>query len=149
MKNEMVEWFKWNDAANRSFIHSFQERQLPEKCVQIFNNIIDEHELWINRICAVDIAPRQAKNGSTHLSRRNAMMFDLTQGLLSSESYGSDFNWQFSYKRQDGKTHQCSLGEVYFHILTFSEYHRGQVAELLKENGIAPPSTDYLTLKNS
>lgn len=149
MKNNMFDWFKWNNAANESFIMAFQNSErIPHECIEIFSVIINEHERWLNRICAVNVQAEQNTCKATEEFRhRNTLMHDITTNFLRSVSYGENLEWRFTYVT-DGKPNQRTLSEVYFHILTFSEFHRGQVAELLKENGIIPPLTDYMSLKN-
>ena len=151
MKNQLFEWFQWNNAANESFIKAFQKvGRVPEKCIQIFSHIVNEHEIWLNRICAVNdptIKAWQVENNE-RIASRNATIHEITNKFLSSESYGEDFEWSFQYRNERGEAARTSLREVYFQILTYSEFHRGQVAKLLMENGIEPPSTDYLSLKN-
>jgi uncharacterized damage-inducible protein DinB len=148
MKNNLHDWFQWNNAANESFINAFKNSTItPEKCIEIFSRIISEHERWLNRICMVNLGPDdKAPKVAEHLAQKNALMHEITTKFLSSESYGNNLDWSFSYESQGAVTQQ-TLSEVYFHILTFSEYHRGQAAEMLKENGIEPPSTDYISLK--
>jgi uncharacterized damage-inducible protein DinB len=151
MKNQLFEWFQWNNAANESFIHAFQNvTTVPEKCIEILSHIINEHEIWLNRICAVNYPVIQAwqVEDEVRIAVRNATIHEITNNFLSSESYGGNFDWSFAYCNSNGESVNRSLGEVYFQILTYSEFHRGQVANLLKENGIEPPSTDYLSLKN-
>lgn len=151
MKNQLVDWFQWNHAANQSFINVFQKnRAVPQKSIEIFSHIINEHEIWLNRICAVDnpvVLPWHIEN-IDRFGMRNAILHDITKTFLSSESYGQDFGWSFQYTDQDGLQVESSLKDVYFQILTYSEFHRGQLAKLLAENEIEPPSTDYFSLRN-
>lgn len=151
MKNQLFEWFQWNNAANESFINAFQNvKSVPRKCIEILSHVINEHELWLNRICAVNYPEIQGwkSEDEQRIAVRNATIHEITSNFLESESYGGNFDWSFTYRNADGKHVNRRLSEVYFQILTYSEFHRGQVAKLLKESGIEPPSTDYLSFKN-
>jgi hypothetical protein len=151
MKNQLVDWFQWNNAANKSFITVFQKNlTMPQKSIEIFSHIINEHEIWLNRICAIDhpiVLPPRIEN-IDRFALRNAILHDITKTFLSSESYGQDFGWSFSYVDRDGLQVESSLKDVYFQILTYSESHRGQLANLLTDNAIEPPATDYFYLRN-
>lgn len=150
MKTQLFEWFQWNNAANESFIKTLKNvNGVPDKCVIVLSHIINEHEAWLNRICAVsqDI-PVPQTDDQQRIAVHNALVHEITNSFLASESYGENFDWSFKYRNAEGNIVERSLKEAYFQILTYSEFHRGQVATLLKENGIDPPSTDYLSLKN-
>src|SRR5690349_3932925 len=139
MKNQMFEWFQWNNAANESFIKAFQDiSEVPEQWREILTHIINENETWLTRICAVNYPAIQSwrSEDEKRIAVRNATVHEITNNFLSSESYGENFDWSFSYRSPKGEFVQRSLREVYFQILTYSEFHRGQLATLLKENGI-------------
>jgi uncharacterized damage-inducible protein DinB len=151
MKNQLVDWFQWNNAANQSFINLFQKNpKVPQKSIEIFSHIINEHEIWLNRICTVDKPVVQSWDieNIDRFAVRNTMLHSVTETFLSSESYGEDFAWSFQYTNQSGLPVKSSLKDVYFQILTYSEFYRGQVAKLLAENGIEAPPTDYFSIRN-
>jgi uncharacterized damage-inducible protein DinB len=152
MKNQLVDWFQWNNAANQSFINLFQNNtKAPKRSFEIFSHIINEHEIWLNRICTVDnpvVLSWEIENVN-RFAFRNSIVHKITDTFLSSESYGQDFAWSFHYIDQRGLPVATNLKDVYFQILTYSEFHRGQLAKLLSENGIEPPVTDYFSFRNS
>jgi uncharacterized damage-inducible protein DinB len=151
MENQLVEWFQWNSVANELFIGIFQRNApVSQRSVEIFSHIINAHEIWINRICAVDnpiILPWNVER-IERFSERNEVIHAITRTLLASESYGQDLDWSFQYKDYNGVWVTSTLRDVYFQILTQSEFYRGQLAKLLSEEGINPPSTDYFSFRN-
>jgi uncharacterized damage-inducible protein DinB len=52
-----------------------------------------------------------------------------------------------------GKEYQMPLWQIVMHLVNHGSYHRGQVATMLRQNGIKPPGTDlvafYRTLKRA
>ena len=151
MKNQLFEWFQWNHAANESYIKAYQNVDgIPGKCIEVLSHIINEHETWLNRICSVHYPTIQAwqSDDDTRMAVRNATIHEITNSFLSSESYGKDLGWSFSYRNSKCELVKRNRWEVYFQILNYYEFHRGQVASLLRENGIEPPSTDFLSMKN-
>jgi uncharacterized damage-inducible protein DinB len=144
--------FKQNNEANEDYIVLFEKHvHLPFKCLEIFGHIINVHELWLNRITNVqDGEVKPWRNMSKiDFAFRNEDNYYVTLGLLTSESYGKNYNWNFTYTNHEGKKIQTNLTEAYFHIISHSAYHRGQIAYILKQNGISLPETQFSILKNS
>jgi uncharacterized damage-inducible protein DinB len=144
--------FKQNNEANEDLILLFEKYdQIPTKCQDLFSHIINVHELWLNRITNVhdgDVKPWRALS-KIDFTLRNEDNYYITLGLLASESYGKNYNWNFIYTNHEGIQIQTNLTDAYFHILSHSVYHRGQIAYILKQNGIALPDTQFSILKNS
>lgn len=144
--------FKQNNEANEDYILLFEKYdQLPSKCLDIFSHIINVHELWLNRITNVhdgDVKPWRSLS-KMDFTLRNEDNYYITLGLLASESYGQDYNWNFIYINHEGNQIKTNLTDAYFHILSHSAYHRGQIAYILKQNGITLPETQFSILKNS
>ncbi|GCC53454.1 hypothetical protein SanaruYs_36980 [Chryseotalea sanaruensis] len=142
--------FKQNNDANEDFIILFEKYdQLPAKCLDIFAHIINIHELWLNRITNVydgDVMPWRSLS-KIDFALRNEDNYYITLGLLASESYGKNYNWSFTYINNEENPIQTNLTDAYFHILSHSVYHRGQIAYILKQNGIALPETAFSILK--
>jgi uncharacterized damage-inducible protein DinB len=55
-----------------------------------------------------------------------------------------DFDGSIKYRGGDGVDYCDSLGEIVDHVFAHSNYHRGQVAMLVKQCGGDPAETDYL-----
>lgn len=149
MKRVLISLFEWNNIANELFIVCFEKNENPPKrCLEVFSHIINVHEIWLNRIGNIHDKSLRAWNYHDHFEHAllNANNYYVTIGFLASESYGRNLEWSFEYKNHEGTTLRSSLIESYFHILSHSAYHRGQVALLLKEAGITAPETSYASL---
>lgn len=144
--------FKQNNDANEEYIILFEKYEsIPQRCLDIFAHIINIHELWLNRITNVlddEVKPWRPIS-KIDFALRNEDNYYVTLGLLASESYGKNYNWNFSYLNHEGKKFQTNLTEAYFHIISHSAYHRGQITYILKNNGITLPETDFSILKNT
>jgi uncharacterized damage-inducible protein DinB len=143
--------FKWNNEANEQFIITLKKIiHTPPACLEILSHVINVHELWINRITNIrdsEIQPWD-KLGKIDLTLKNANNYYVTLGLLASEGYGRNFKWSFDYVDPDGTKITSNLSDAYFHILSHSSYHRGQIAYVLREHKITPPDTNFIILKN-
>jgi uncharacterized damage-inducible protein DinB len=48
------------------------------------------------------------------------------------------------YKNSEGTPWANRIEEIIQHVSMHSAYHRGQIALLMRENGINPPATDFI-----
>lgn len=65
------------------------------------------------------------------------------QDLIGALSDG-DLDKDVSYKNSEGTAFETPLREVLSHVVNHGTHHRGQIALVLRENGVAPPPTDYI-----
>jgi uncharacterized damage-inducible protein DinB len=56
----------------------------------------------------------------------------------------AQWNDIISYKDSKGNSHQTPLLPIVMHLVNHGSYHRGQVASLLRQSGVTPPSTDLI-----
>jgi len=56
-----------------------------------------------------------------------------------------NFNRELSYTNYVGDPYVNNVESIMIHLVNHSTYHRGQVAMLLRENGLEPVNTDFIT----
>lgn len=138
--------FKKNNIANEDFIvHLEKNPDVPPRCFELFSHIINVHELWLNRITNVhdgEVRPWRLMD-TVDYTLKNEDNYYISLGLLASESYGKNYNWSFTYTNHEGIKVIANLSDAYFHILSHSTYHRGQIAYLLKQHGKPLPETEF------
>src|SRR5262249_52830532 len=67
--------------------------------------------------------------------RRNAYIENLSDATLASE---------FGYRRFTGEAYSLPLVHQMQHVVNHSTLHRGQIVGMIRQLGIAPPTTDLL-----
>lgn len=55
-----------------------------------------------------------------------------------------DLSGTLTYRDIRGTEYTNPLGDILAHVVNHSSYHRGQLATLLRQAGVTPPSTDYI-----
>lgn len=56
----------------------------------------------------------------------------------------ADLDRSVSYRNIAGEPHASTLGQMLRHVMNHSTYHRGQVITMLRQLGVAAPSTDLI-----
>ena len=69
------------------------------------------------------------------IQRRNAYLDGISDADLARE---------LGYRRFTGEAYSLPLGEQMQHVVNHATLHRGQVVGMIRQLGVAPPSTDLL-----
>lgn len=151
LRDMFISLFDWNCRANEEFILTFEKNVgIPPVAFKIFMHMMNIHEQWVNRITNVQIPKKEASKPSTiDLPLENFNIHSVTRELLESESYGANLQWTFQYVNHEGTTLESTLMDTYFHILSHSAYHRGQIGYILREKDVTVPETNFAALKNT
>ena len=136
--------FTYDDWANREVIRTLRELpHSPLKAVRLMAHIVAVEHLWLARLqckpspvvwpewTIAEIAPQQ----ESITGAINAYVTSLSDEQLQTE---------VAYNNSKGESWTNSVADILMHIVMHSIYHRGQIALVLRESGIAPPYTDFI-----
>lgn len=56
----------------------------------------------------------------------------------------NDFQQVYSYSLLNGSKSQSTISDILTHLVNHGSYHRGQIATLLRQEGLIPNSTDFI-----
>ena len=146
MKTFLKNLFEYNEIINRQMfevlIHN--ELKLPKRVIDLAAHILLVHDSWNKRMHGNE----GLKNFWVMLPIEN---WQLINKNLNEESKSiiedQNLDEQFSYKNTAGKAFYNSYTDGLFHIINHSNYHRGQINQLLREASIDPIITDYIFYK--
>lgn len=146
MKSYFLSMFQYNDWANEQTLNSFKFLEpLPEKCLLLLSHIIAAQDVWCERI------------SGTH--DWNIQLWDVYNlqecAVLSSQSTQQwlklirklkekDFERFVKYKNLKGNSFESPVRDILAHVINHSTYHRAQINQLLRQNNIQPPKTDFI-----
>ena len=75
--------------------------------------------------------------------------FRIAKGLNGRDAYvnnmsDADLSRELGYRRFTGEPYSLPLDQQILHVVNHATLHRGQVVGMIRQLGIAPPSTDLL-----
>lgn len=120
------------------------DHRVSEPSVKLFSHILNAHHIWISRIEGKK--PRfdvWSIHRVTEFASINQDNYDITLQLLDRV----DLSEVIRYTTSTGKAFANTIGDILFHIVNHSTYHRGQIASDFRESGIEPLNTDYIMFK--
>lgn len=118
----------------------------PQKSIKLINHIINAQEIWNSRIEII-----QTTRGVwdirklEELKEANEVNHQKSLSIVDK----NDFDKKITYRNTQGKAFTNTIGEMLFHVINHSTYHRGQIATDFKLNGKEPLITDYIFYKRT
>lgn len=139
-------WFDYDIYANQKVLSVLENNlgQLPDDALKLFSHIIAAHHIWNHRIAntqrSLKVWERIALEDCGRWLQENLQQ---TQGIIEKmEESGI-----VEYENTAGGKFSNNIPDIFFHVLTHSHYHRGQIARALREAGIDPPETNYIVYR--
>jgi uncharacterized damage-inducible protein DinB len=109
-------------------------------------HVLGSEQLWLSRYLGVPLAQLPGPADYPTLAALEASFEDFWPQLefflasLLAEQLDQDFVWT----NTRGETHTAPFRQVLLHFVNHATYHRGQVANLLRQLGYEPPHTDLV-----
>lgn len=138
--------FDYYHQTNRDYIETIvAHTRLPERIRVLMSHILNVQAIWIDRIMEED-SPR-FEVWELH---NDPLLFPIQNSLIAATQYifeEFDLEQHIVYKNSRGKKFQNQVSDILFHIVNHGTHHRAQIAMMLSNEGVAPPSNDYIFRK--
>lgn len=136
--------FDYNDWANRRIIVALKENK-SEKCRKILAHLLITEAEYFERLygkdsTGFDFWKDLSLEECGELARETAERFEKL--LRRFEEEGLDLETE--YKTSEGVRYENTFRELLTHVLFHSAIHRGNIILKIREEGFAPPKTDYI-----
>jgi uncharacterized damage-inducible protein DinB len=146
MKTFFEDTFAYSQYANEEVIKccATYPDAVSEKVLLLLSHVVNAHSIWIDRV--VGVTPNVGvwqKHELSEIATMNASNAARTKELLQT----IPIEKRIEYRNTKGDVYENSVGELFFHIINHSTYHRGQIITKLKEGGAIVPATDYIFYK--
>lgn len=146
MKAHYLQLWEYNCWANARILNALEENMaINNRIFLLTSHILVAQQVWFDRIQGVS-APID-RLWDTYdlptLKRLHKQTSADWQAFLE-ESNAFDFKHEFAYKNSKGDNFSSCLADILTHLVNHGTYHRGQVSNLLKQERIDPPVTDYI-----
>ena len=144
MKAYFQKLYQYNQWANSGLCkHLKKLNDQSAEVMKRMSHIVAAEEIWYNRIKPLgfdhlplfDVQPWEVLE--PRLTSSAQRLLDLLQGM-------EDFGVEIRYSNLAGKSFASSLSDILIHLANHGTYHRGQIATLLRQQGLEPLPTDYI-----
>jgi uncharacterized damage-inducible protein DinB len=147
MKAFFSELFEYNRHMNNELIRAMVQNKstVSEKSLKWINHILNAHELYNCRMEPAGYQPPTPwdMRPLEELVAINENNFQVSLGII--RLY--DFDTNIMYTTFKGNAMENTVGDILFHLINHSTYHRGQIAVEFRNSGLEPLVGDYVFYK--
>ncbi|HEY5123983.1 MAG TPA: DinB family protein [Ignavibacteria bacterium] len=148
MKQYLIDFFKYNDWANRKLLKAIMQMPDKEEAVKLFSHFIYSLSKWMNRITKkVDDTSLTWMGPVFPLEKLeqlwNENVNDWIKYLESIDE--TDLENEIIFQPTDSnKTFKAKILEVSMQLNYHCIHHRAQILRIIRQQGLTPPKTDYI-----
>jgi uncharacterized damage-inducible protein DinB len=132
----------WADARTLNSLRSMHAA--PLDALRLYGHLLAAEHVWLSRMEGRDpdvaVWPALDLDECAALSARNHATFAVMAETLST----TELQRKVSYRNSKGEEFVNTVEDIWMHIAMHGAYHRGQVARIVRGEGGAPQSTDYI-----
>jgi len=147
--NRLFDHLEW---ANDQVLEVLEaaEAPVPEAALTVFGHLLGAEQVWLSRIQG-KASPKPAVWPSLSVAQARAQAEANLAGFRAvlETATGPVLARVVEYKNTKGEAFWTPLRDILFHVVLHGAYHRGQVAMSLRQGGLVPASTDFITFARS
>jgi uncharacterized damage-inducible protein DinB len=145
MKKYFLKLYQYNEWANKRVIGVLNEQRVDnEKVLTLMGHIVAAQFLWFHRING--LPPAKVKLwGEYKLDQLNEMVEKANRMWIEFVEREEDFDRELTYSNYVGDPYVNNVESIMIHLVNHCSYHRAQIAMLLRQNGLEPINTDFIT----
>lgn len=143
MKDHFNRIHQYNQWANRRVLESLKTQTAPEKAMALLSHVVLAESVWQMRLLEQPITTGIFDVLS--LQQMEELMSRNEAGWTSFLESTEDYNRKLDYKMLNGTPVQSSISDILTHIFNHGTYHRAQIASQMRQSGLDPVSTDFIS----
>jgi uncharacterized damage-inducible protein DinB len=145
MKKYFLKLYQYNAWANQRVIGVLNKQNVSdEKILSLMGHVVAAQYLWLHRIKG--LPPAQVKLwGEYTLPQVTAMAEEVGKLWLEFVESNDNFDRELTYTNYVGDPYVNNVESIMMHLVNHSSYHRAQIALLMRQKGLEPINTDFIT----
>lgn len=145
MKDFFLKWYQYNAWANRRVIGCLEQQMVTdEKILTVFGHLMAANFIWLNRINDLPKSKYELW-GKYDLPQLRTMVEEADALWMNFLAEHDNFDRIMKYRNYVGDYFENNVQQIMIHLVNHGTYHRGQVAMLLRQQGLEPVNTDFIT----
>ncbi|UYZ58367.1 DinB family protein [Hymenobacter latericus] len=118
---------------------------LPERALRLFSHVLNAQAIWLARLTGtqspVKVWQEHDLQGLHKLHQQTSP--SLHQYMQDADD--AEMTRMISYANSLGNAYDSQVSDILTHVCVHANYHRAQVATDLRQNGLEPINTDFIT----
>lgn len=145
MKHYFLKLYQYNQWANQRVLDCLLGQKVKDdQVLKLMSHVVSALFIWLSRIEGKSPAPYPLWKVYP-LDTLVAMNGEITKRWLDFVERTDDFSRLLEYTNYVGDPYKNNVEQIMIHLVNHSSYHRAQVALLLRQMGLEPVNTDFIT----
>lgn len=145
MKKYFLKLYQYNAWANNRVMKCLNSQGIKdEKILTLMGHIVAAQFLWLHRIKGLP-APNVKLWGSYTLAQLLDLSPDAGKQWIEYVESTDNFDRELTYRNYVNDLYTNNVESIMIHLVNHSSYHRAQIAMLLRQKGMEPVNTDFIT----
>jgi uncharacterized damage-inducible protein DinB len=145
MKKYFLKLYQYNAWANKRVLGTLDRQNVNDpKILSLMGHVVAAQFLWLHRIKGLP-APDVKLWGDYSLPQLLELADKAGKEWLAFVEITDDFNRELTYRNYIDEPYTNNVEMIMVHLVNHSSYHRAQVAMLLRQKGLEPINTDFIT----
>jgi uncharacterized damage-inducible protein DinB len=148
MKKYLLDFFKYNDWANKKVLEAIREVPEKEDALKLFSHLVNSFDKWKNRI--TNEVEDSLLNWYGQFFNMDEIESKWNKSIgwwikLLEKTGDSELEKEIIFTRpNDGIKMAVKFRDLLLQLNYHSIHHRAQINSIISRQGIKPPSTDYI-----
>jgi len=146
MKQYFRKLIQYNNWANSRILVNIKDHFNDDEAIlKLFSHIISAQYIWLLRIKGLPTTPFPVWQ-IYNTNELESMTAESTENWLQYiEGHRMEtFEEMIFYQNSEGKKFESTIAQIITHVVNHGTHHRGQIAMLMRQKGVAPPQNDYI-----
>jgi uncharacterized damage-inducible protein DinB len=139
---KLVDHLEWADAATLRALEDAPGSDT--RALMVYGHVLGAEAVWLARIAGrpqdVAVWPTLSLEESRSLGARNVAEL---KALLQSADEGG-IEREIDYRNSAGQSFRSKVEDILLHVCLHGAYHRGQIAQMIRQGGGEPAPTDFI-----
>lgn len=145
MKKYFLKLYHYNFWANDRILKCLKRQGVTdEKILTLMGHIVAAQFLWLHRIKGLP-PPAVKLWGSYLLTQLLELADDAGKQWIEYVEATDNFDRELTYRNYINEPYTNNVEMIMIHLVNHSSYHRAQIALLLRQKGMEPVNTDFIT----
>jgi uncharacterized damage-inducible protein DinB len=139
---KLVDHLEWADAATLRALENAPESD--GRALTVYAHVVGAEAVWLARIAGrpqdVAVWPTLSLDESRTVGARNVA--ELKAVLRAADQ--AAIEREIEYRNSAGQSFRSKVEDILLHVCLHGAYHRGQIAQMIRQGGGEPAPTDFI-----
>lgn len=142
--HRLFEYDAWASQKIVDMLEQHPQLKKREEALKLLGHLLNAQQIWYRRTVGksfddLDLWPDHSlEECKTILDTMPARWSQLLQDNRENP------DTLISYKNTKGEAYETMLSDILHHLIIHGQHHRAQIATLIRQSGVTPPTTDFI-----